>query len=96
MDYKATFKLWQDALAGSEYQAELEKMVSDEKLMEDSFYQYLEFGTAGMRGTLSLGTNRMNVFTVRRCTQGLADYVKSCGNEEKGVVVAYDSRNYSR
>ena len=95
MDYKENYKLWLEALKGSEYEAELIEIAKDEKILEDSFYQYLEFGTAGMRGTLSLGTNRMNIFTVRRCTQGLADYVKSCGNQEKGVVIAYDSRNFS-
>ena len=95
MDYKENFKLWSDALKGTEYEKELNCLKDDEKLVEDSFYKYLEFGTAGMRGILSLGTNRMNIFTVRRCTQGLADYVKKCGNEQKGVVIAYDSRNYS-
>lgn len=95
MNYLDNFKLWEDALRGTEYEAQLKEIDKDESLLQDSFYQYLEFGTAGMRGTLSLGTNRMNIFTVRRCTQGLADYIKSAGNEEKGVVVAYDSRNFS-
>lgn len=95
MDYTANFQRWSEALKGTEYEQQLAAMAEDEALVQDSFYKYLEFGTAGMRGTLALGTNRMNIFTVRRCTQGLADYVKSRGNERRGVVIAYDSRNMS-
>lgn len=95
MDYKENYEAWKKALKGSEYESELAALEKDEKALEDSFYKYLEFGTAGMRGTLGLGTNRMNIFTVRRCTKGLADYVKKNENEQKGVVIAYDSRNMS-
>ena len=95
MDYRETFAKWQEALRGTEYEAEMEAIGRDESLMEDSFYQYLAFGTAGMRGTLALGTNRMNIFTVRRCTQGLVEYVRSIGRQADGIAIAYDSRNMS-
>ena len=95
MRYTDVYKQWKTALAGTEYQPEIDALEADEALCEDSFYQYLEFGTAGMRGTIGLGTNRMNVFTVRRSTQGLADYVNKIGKQEQGVAIAYDSRLYS-
>lgn len=95
MDYRETYEFWKTNLAGTEFEAEMEAIGRDEKLKEDSFYQYLEFGTAGMRGVIALGTNRMNVFTVRRSTQGLADYVNKMGQAERGVAIAYDSRLHS-
>ena len=69
-----------------------------EKEIEDSFYKDLEFGTGGLRGIMGLGTNRMNIYTVRQATQGLANEILDCGAEfaEKGVVIAHDSRNNSR
>lgn len=75
---------------------ELEDL-TDEKEIEDRFYREMEFGTAGMRGVLAAGLNRMNVYTVRRATQGLADYICACGEEAKkrGVAIAYDSRRNS-
>lgn len=71
--------------------------LTDEKEIEDRFYREMEFGTAGMRGVLAAGLNRMNVYTVRRATQGLADYICACGEEAKkrGVAIAYDSRRNS-
>ena len=57
--------------------------LTDEKEIEDRFYREMEFGTAGMRGVLAAGLNRMNVYTVRRATQGLADYICACGEEAK-------------
>ncbi|MBQ9941842.1 MAG: phospho-sugar mutase [Christensenellaceae bacterium] len=92
MDYKEHLAQWTAALSGTEYAPEMEKLAADPALAEDSFYQFLEFGTAGMRGTLALGTNRMNIFTVRRATQGLAEYLKAAGKCEQGVCIAYDSR----
>ena len=68
--------------------------IHDEKEIEDRFYKNLSFGTAGMRGVLGAGMNRMNVYTVRRATQGLADYL-SDGEKKRGVVIAYDSRRMS-
>ncbi|MBQ6476086.1 MAG: phospho-sugar mutase [Clostridia bacterium] len=79
-----------------ESRAEL-KALTDEKEIEDRFYREMEFGTAGMRGVLAAGLNRMNVYTVRRATKGLADYIISCGEEavKRGVAIAYDSRRNS-
>ena len=79
-----------------ESKAEL-KALTDEKEIEDRFYREMEFGTAGMRGVLAAGLNRMNVYTVRRATKGLADYIISCGEEavKRGVAIAYDSRRNS-
>ena len=72
--------------------------LTDEKEIEDRFYKDLEFGTAGLRGIMGAGSNRMNSRTVGRATQGLADYLKNKypGETERGVVIAYDSRNHSR
>lgn len=95
MDYKAIYEKWAQALKGTEYEAEINAIGADEKLMEDSFYQNLEFGTAGMRGVIALGTNRMNVFTVRKATQGLANYINEIGGADRGVAIAYDSRKNS-
>ena len=70
----------------------------DEKELEESFYRSLEFGTAGLRGVLGAGTNRMNIYTVRHATQGLAEFIKAKGEKEmaRGVAIAYDSRHCSR
>lgn len=75
----------------------LEEMKDDEISLEDAFYKNLEFGTGGMRGEMGPGTNRMNIYTVRKATLGLAEYIQSFGNEAKsrGVVIAYDSRHKS-
>ena len=70
---------------------------NNKELLEDSFYKNLSFGTAGLRGELGFGTNRMNIYTVRKAALGLALYIKSCGEdaENRGVVIAYDSRHQS-
>lgn len=65
------------------------------KRSEDRFYQDLEFGTAGLRGVIGAGTNRMNIYTVRKATQGLANYILKVGGEKRGVAIAYDSRHMS-
>lgn len=69
--------------------------LTDEKEIEDRFYRQLEFGTGGLRGVIGAGTNRMNIYTVRQATQGLANYITSQGEQEKGVAIAYDSRRMS-
>ncbi|CAM4310875.1 MULTISPECIES: phospho-sugar mutase [Bacillus cereus group] len=98
MNWKQEFSRW---LSYTELDAELkeqlENMKQDEKKIEDSFYKNLEFGTGGMRGELGAGTNRLNVYTVRKATQGLATFIEKLGEEAKkrGVVVAYDSRHKS-
>lgn len=94
MNYKQTYEAWKSELKAADLQTELQRIETDDKLLEESFYKFLEFGTAGMRGTLALGTNRMNTFTVRRATQGLADYLNKTG-AQGGVVIAYDSRRFS-
>lgn len=66
--------------------------------MEDRFYQYVSFGTGGMRGLIGAGTNRINIYTIRRVSDGLARYIESKGNEAKkrGVVIAYDTRLFQK
>ncbi len=78
-----------------EIKLELMAIGDDEQEIKERFLSDLKFGTGGLRGILGAGTNRMNVYTVRRATQGLALYVKEQGGEERGVVIAYDSRHYS-
>ena len=95
MDYKNTYNRWiQTECVDNDSKEEL-KLLSDREI-EDRFYCDLEFGTAGLRGIMAAGTNRMNVYTVRLATQGLANEILDCdGAKEKGVVIAYDSRNNS-
>ena len=75
--------------------AELNSIASDEKEIEECFYTELEFGTAGLRGIIGAGINRMNIYTVRKATQGLANYILKVGGASKGVAIAYDSRRMS-
>lgn len=75
---------------------ELEEIKNDEKEIEDRFYKELEFGTAGLRGVIGAGTNRMNKYTVGKATQGLANYILEQGTQEKGVAISYDSRKMSK
>ncbi|MGG0283345.1 phospho-sugar mutase [Bacillus pacificus] len=98
MNWKQEFSRWLSyAELEAELKEQLENMKQDEKKIEDSFYKNLEFGTGGMRGELGAGTNRLNVYTVRKATQGLAKFIEKLGEEAKkrGVVVAYDSRHKS-
>ncbi|MED2707660.1 MULTISPECIES: phospho-sugar mutase [Bacillus cereus group] len=98
MNWKQEFSRWLSyAELDVELKEQLENMKQDEKKIEDSFYKNLEFGTGGMRGELGAGTNRLNVYTVRKPTQGLAKFIEKLGEEakERGVVVAYDSRHKS-
>ncbi len=76
--------------------AELRAVRGDENEIKSRFVSYLSFGTAGLRGTMAAGTNRMNVYTVAHATQGLADLILGCGAADRGVAIAYDSRNNSR
>ncbi len=76
-------------------QNELRAIQNDTDEIMDRFYKDLEFGTGGLRGVLGAGTNRMNIYTVRKATQGLADYITGQGGAEKGVAIAFDSRNMS-
>lgn len=71
---------------------ELKSIMKDNKEVEDRFYKSLEFGTGGLRGIIAAGTNRINKYTVRVASQGLANYINNLGNQDKGIVIAYDSR----
>ena len=93
MDYINEYKKWLEN-TDAETKAELEKMTDSEK--QDAFYRCLEFGTGGLRGVMGAGTNRMNVYTVRQATQGVSNEVVENGGENKGVVIAFDSRNNSK
>ncbi len=96
MDYK---KIYEDWLANSYFdeatKAELLSIKDDENEIKERFYMDLEFGTAGLRGIIGAGINRMNKYVVRKTTQGLANYIKKQGGESKGVAIAYDSRRMS-
>lgn len=96
MGYKELYNYWlTDSYFDNDTKAELESIKNDEKEIEDRFYTDLEFGTAGLRGVIGAGTNRMNIYTVRKATQGLADYIVSMNGQDRGVAIAYDSRNMS-
>ena len=71
---------------------ELLKIKDNESEIEERFYKELEFGTGGLRGVIGAGTNRMNIYTVRKASQGLANYIIKAGGQEKGIAIAYDSR----
>ncbi|MBR4083820.1 MAG: phospho-sugar mutase [Lachnospiraceae bacterium] len=93
MGYKEEFKFWlEDDYFDADTKAELAGIANDEKEIEDRFYRELEFGTGGLRGVIGAGTNRINIYTVRKATQGLANYILKQGTQEKGVAIAYDSR----
>lgn len=95
-DYKEIYQEWLDNPYFDEAtKEELRAIADNEKEIEERFYKDLEFGTAGLRGIIGAGINRMNTYTVRRATQGLANYIISQGGAEKGVVIAYDSRHMS-
>lgn len=90
--YTATYNLWcENAKADSDLISELQSIKNDKDAISDRFYRELEFGTAGLRGVIGAGTNRMNVYTVGKATQALAGYVKSV-SENPSVAIAYDSR----
>ena len=96
MTYQENFQKWADFADLPDYlHRDLESM--DEKTKEDAFYTNLEFGTAGMRGLIGAGTNRINIYVVRQATEGLARLIESKGGNEKerGVAIAYDSRHFS-
>lgn len=91
MDTKQLYQLWLDnAKADPDLKAELEKIAGNDEEISDRFYRELEFGTGGLRGVIGAGTNRMNIYTVNKATQGLASYIKNHGG--KSVAISYDSR----
>ena len=96
MNYQEEFNFWlNDEYFDEDTKKELLAIRNDEKEIEDRFYKELEFGTGGLRGVIGAGTNRMNIYTVRKATQGLANYILKQGGKEKGVAIAYDSRRKS-
>lgn len=93
MSYMDTYNLWLTSDYFDEAtKEELKAIANDEKEIEDRFYKGLQFGTGGLRGVIGAGENRMNIYTVRKATQGLANYIISEHGEDKGVAIAYDSR----
>ena len=96
MEYKSIYESWlQNPYFDEATKKELESIKDDENEIKERFYKDLEFGTAGLRGIIGAGTNRMNVYTVRKATQGLANYINKQGLGARGVAIAYDSRRMS-
>ncbi len=96
MGYKENYESWlNNPYFDEDTRKELQSIAGDEKEIEERFYMDLEFGTAGLRGVIGAGTNRMNIYTVRKATQGLANYIRNVGAQKKGVAIAYDSRRMS-
>ena len=97
MEYLKEYQKWLESSDfDEETKKELEEIKNDEKEIEDRFYKELEFGTAGLRGIIGAGTNRMNKYTVGKATQGLANYILEQGTQDKGVAISYDSRIMSK
>ena len=98
MDYRKKYNEWLEKLSkdGKLYKELVQ--VTDEEEIRDRFYKDLSFGTAGLRGKIGAGTNRMNMITVGRATQGIADFIvsKGCEAMERGVVIAHDPRHFSK
>lgn len=94
MDCRSLYDLWCEKVSDSELRLDLDSMAHDDAAIEDAFYRSLEFGTAGLRGVLGAGTNRMNIYTVGQATQGIANYIigKAADEELGTVAICYDSR----
>ena len=96
MDYKEIYNQWlENPYFDEATKEELKAIKDDENEIKERFYMDLEFGTAGLRGVLGAGTNRMNIYVVRRATQGLANYIAKVDKKSQGVAIAYDSRHMS-
>ena len=96
MSYLEKYKKWcEDPSFDEETKRELLSIKENKEEIEDRFYKELEFGTAGLRGVIGMGTNRMNKYTVGKATQGLANYILEQGTQDKGVAISYDSRRMS-
>lgn len=96
MSYMDEFKFWlEDSYFDQATKDELLAIRNNEDEIEDRFYKDLEFGTGGLRGVIGAGTNRMNIYTVRKASQGLANYILKNNGQSKGIAIAYDSRNMS-
>ena len=93
MGYMEDYNEWlSNSYFDEETKKELKGIAGDEKEIEERFYKELEFGTGGLRGIIGAGTNRMNIYTVRKASQGLADYIIKNNGQDKGVAIAYDCR----
>ena len=93
MNYMEIYRQWcADPYFDEATRAELKALEGNEEEIEDRFYRQMEFGTGGLRGVIGAGTNRMNIYTVRQATQGLANYIRAQNGQEKGAAIAYDSR----
>lgn len=96
MDYKEIYESWlENPYFDEKTKDELRAIADDENEIKERFYMDLQFGTAGLRGIIGAGTNRMNIYVVRKTTQGLANYIAAVNGQEKGVAIAYDSRRMS-
>lgn len=96
MDYKEMYQEWlSNPVFDEATKKELQEIANDEKEIKERFYADLEFGTAGLRGIIGAGINRMNIYVVRKATQGLANYIIKQGKQNQGVAIAYDSRRMS-
>lgn len=96
MEYRDIYQEWlENPYFDKDTKAELKAIADDEKEIKERFYADLEFGTAGLRGVIGAGTNRMNIYVVRKTTQGLANYILSQKGQDRGVAIAYDSRRMS-
>ena len=96
-EYEIRYNEWLNSkVIDEESKKELESIKGNEQEIEDRFYKDLEFGTAGLRGIIGIGTNRMNKYTVTKATQGLANYIIKQGGKDRGVAIAYDSRIMSK
>ena len=93
MNEKELYALWcEKAVDDADLQVELKEIANDDEAIKDRFYRDLEFGTGGLRGVIGAGAYRLNIYTIRRATQGLADYVKEAFPNNPSVAIAYDSR----
>lgn len=96
MGYREIYESWlANPYFDEDTKAELKAIADDDNEIKERFYKDLEFGTAGLRGIIGAGTNRMNIYTVRKATQGLANYILTQGKQKQGVAIAYDSRHMS-
>lgn len=96
MGYMEEYKFWmEDDYFDQDTKKELSAIRDNQAEIEERFYKELEFGTGGMRGVIGAGTNRMNIYTVRKATQGLANYILKQGTQDKGVAISYDNRRMS-
>ncbi len=96
MEYRERYEEWiSNPYFDETTREELKKIADDDNEIKERFYKDLEFGTAGLRGIIGAGTNRLNIYMVRKATQGLANYIVKSGGRDKGVAIAYDSRRMS-